>query len=275
MTGPAETFGERLASVTGERGRLCVGIDPHPGLLRDWGLEADARGLEKFARTCVEAFGSLAGVIKPQSAFFESYGSAGIAVLERVLTDARAAGAVTLLDVKRGDIGSTMSAYAQAYLADGAPLAADAITLSPYLGFGSLEPAIELARRTGRGVFVLARTSNPEGAGVQRAHTEGRSIAQAIVDHAAEINADGAGSVGVVIGATAAHGLDIGSLRGPILAPGFGAQGAGPEELSSVFGAAREHVLPASSRDILAKGPEVDRLRNAVRTVSALLSEHE
>ncbi|WP_020501942.1 orotidine-5'-phosphate decarboxylase [Sciscionella marina] len=278
MTGPAETFGERLASVTGERGRLCVGIDPHPGLLRDWGLEADTRGLERFARTCVEAFGSLAGVIKPQSAFFESYGSAGIAVLERVLADARAAGAVTLLDVKRGDIGSTMSAYAQAYLADGAPLAADAITLSPYLGFGSLEPAIELARRTGRGVFVLARTSNPEGPSVQQAQAGGpgnRCIAQTIVDRAAEINADGGGSVGVVIGATAAHGLDIGSLRGPILAPGFGAQGVGPEELSSVFGAAREHVLPASSRDILAKGPDVDRLRNAVRTVSALLSEHE
>ena len=119
----------------------------------------------------VEALGEMVPVFKPQSAFFEAYGSAGIAVLERTLADIEAAGALSLLDVKRGDIGSTMDAYAAAYLTDGSPLAADAITLSPYLGFGSLAGAIALADEAGRGVYVLALTSNPEGPQIQHART--------------------------------------------------------------------------------------------------------
>ncbi|HEX2264522.1 MAG TPA: orotidine-5'-phosphate decarboxylase, partial [Pseudonocardiaceae bacterium] len=160
-------FGVRLARVVAARGALCAGIDPHPELLRQWGLDDDVAGLERFARGAVEALAPEVAVIKPQSAFFERYGSRGVAVLERVLVAARDAGALVLLDVKRGDIGSTMAGYAAAYLSDGAPLAADAITVSPYLGVGALEPAFELASGTGRGVFVLALTSNPEGAAVQ------------------------------------------------------------------------------------------------------------
>src|SRR5699024_1094039 len=159
MTG----YGSRLAAVVAERGRLCVGLDPHPAILQQWGLPVDPTGVERLARTLVEAVADQVAVVKPQSAFFEAFGSAGIAVLERVLSDIRTAGAVSLLDVKRGDIGSTMAAYAEAYLADGSPLAADAITVSPYLGFGALTPAVELARSTGRGLYVLVRTSNPEG----------------------------------------------------------------------------------------------------------------
>src|SRR5437764_1658433 len=124
-------FGTRLAEAMAARGSLCVGIDPHPGLLADWGLPVDAKGLERFALTAVEAVAGEVPVIKPQSAFFEAYGSAGIAVLERTIDEARQAGALVLLDVKRGDVGSTMAAYAAAYLAAGAPLAADAITVSP------------------------------------------------------------------------------------------------------------------------------------------------
>lgn len=265
------SFGDRLARVTAERGRLCVGIDPHPQLLRDWGLPVDPAGLERFAMTCVEAFGPVAAVVKPQSAFFEAYGAQGVAVLERVLGALRQAGAVSVLDGKRGDIGSTMAAYAEAYLADGAPLAADAVTLSPYLGFGALEPAIELAARTGRGVFVLARTSNAEGAELQQARSAGGSVAQSIVDKAGARNADGAATVGVVVGATGAHGLDLGALRGPILAPGFGAQGATAAELETVFGSALGDVLPASSRAVLRNGPAVADLRETVRAVSASL----
>jgi len=140
----------------------------------------------------MEAFAGEVALVKPQSAFFERHGSAGIAVLERVLADAREAGTLVLLDVKRGDIGSTMGGYADAYLTDGSPLAADAVTLSPYLGFGSLDPALTRAASTGRGVFVLARTSNPDGAVVQLAERDGRAVAQAMVDAVAARNAGAA-----------------------------------------------------------------------------------
>jgi orotidine-5'-phosphate decarboxylase len=253
-------------------GQLCVGIDPHPGVLDRWQLPRDASGLERCARTMIEAVADRVAIVKPQSAFFEAYGSAGVAVLELVLADARDAGLLTLLDVKRGDIGSTMDAYAAAYLADGSTLAADAVTLSPFLGAGSLDGAIELAEQTGRGVYLLSATSNPEGGTVQRATTpEGVSISQAMIDAAAERNADALaagefGSVGVVIGATIDpdHGLDLSRLGGSILAPGFGAQGGTPQALKSIFGAAYPQVIPSSSRGVLNAGPDVESIRTAV-----------
>ena len=264
-------FGSRVTTAVSVRGPLCVGIDPHPGLLADWRLSNDAEGLERFAMTCVEAFAGEVAVVKPQSAFFEAHGSAGVAVLERLIAACKAAGALVLLDVKRGDIGSTMAAYASAYLGEGSALAADAVTLSPFLGFGSLDPALELAASTGRGVFVLALTSNPEGASVQRAGAaDGRSVAQTIVDEAAARNAGASplGPVGLVIGATVGRtGVDLSELNGTILAPGFGAQGAGVAELTSVFGASIRHVLPTSSRDILRHGPDVAALRAAALRV--------
>jgi orotidine-5'-phosphate decarboxylase len=270
-------FGSRLTTAVSARGPLCVGIDPHPSLLSQWGLTDDAAGLERFALGCVEALAGHVAVLKPQSAFFERHGSAGIAVLERVLADSRAAGALVLLDVKRGDVGSTMSAYADAYLSEGSPLAADAVTLSPYLGFGSLEPALELAEATGRGVFVLALTSNPEGASVQRADAGGRSVAQAVVTDAAVRNAGMSpiGSVGVVVGATVGRAdLDLTSLNGPILAPGFGAQGATVADLRGVFGRDLRHVLPTSSREILRHGPSVEAVRTAaLRTRDEILAD--
>jgi orotidine-5'-phosphate decarboxylase len=254
---------------------LCVGVDPHPGLLAAWGLSHDPDGLERFALTCVEALAGEVAVLKPQSAFFEAYGSRGIAVLERVITESRDAGALVLLDVKRGDIGSTMAAYAAAYLSDGAPLAADAVTLSPYLGFGSLDPALEAAEHSGRGVFVLASTSNLEGASVQQAASaSGHSVAQDVVDAAADRNvgASPLGSVGVVIGATVGAAVpDVAELNGPILAPGFGAQGATVDDLRTVFGSSLRHVLPASARDVLRHGPDPAALREAaLRTRDAI-----
>lgn len=274
VTGPTP-FGARLHAAVAARGALCVGIDPHPDLLHAWGLDADPAGLDRFAGRCVEAFAAEAAVVKPQSAFFEAYGSRGIAVLERVIADCRAAGALVLLDVKRGDIDSTMTAYADAYLAEGAPLAADAITVSPYLGFGSLSPALDAAAKSGRGVFVLALTSNKEGADVQLGiGPNGHTIAQTIVDAAAACNADARpmGSVGLVVGATTPRGeLDLSRLNGPILAPGFGAQGAGPDDLRAVFDGVMSHVIPASSRAILRAGPDVDALRDAFRRTVATL----
>ena len=271
-------FGVRLRAAMKARGPLCVGIDPHPGLLAAWGLPDDAHGLERFALTCVEALAGEVAVLKPQSAFFERHGSRGVAVLERVLADTRAAGAIVLLDAKRGDIGSTMAAYAQAYLDPDSPLAADALTVSPFLGYESLRPALDLAARNGCGLFVLALTSNPEGAQVQHARLGGRSVAQSVVEGAASDNAaaDDLGHVGLVVGATIGAavddlGLDLAGAKAPLLAPGIGAQGAGPAELARVFGAARANVLPSSSREVLGAGPSVAALRQAARrTVDAL-----
>jgi orotidine-5'-phosphate decarboxylase len=263
----SESFGARLTAKVAAAGPLVAGIDPHPGLLSDWGLPLDASGLERFALTCVEAFGAEVALVKPQVAFFEAFGSKGVAVLERTIAEARAAGALVIVDAKRGDIGSTMAAYASAFLSDDSPLAGDAVTLSPYLGFGSLTPALELGEKTGRGVFALALTSNKEGASVQRARTDtGVSVAQSMVDSAADRN-DGVkplGHVGVVIGTTVGEtGLDLSRLNGPVLAPGFGAQGGTVADLRRLFGGVSGVVLPSSSRDVLRHGPDVAALRAA------------
>ncbi len=277
-----DSFGARLSAVTAARGPLCVGIDPHPGLLTQWGLEDDAAGLERFALTVVEALADRVAVLKPQSAFFERHGSRGVAVLEKVLAHSREAGALTIVDAKRGDIGSTMAAYADAYAGKDSPLAGDAVTASSYLGYESLRPLLDLAQQTGRGVFVLALTSNPEGATVQHARVvgpsaDGRTVAQSILDAIAAENAEASppggagapplGSIGAVVGATvgaagAEHDL---AINGPILAPGIGAQGAGAAELRAVFGAALPLVLPASSREVLRGGPSVAGLRDAAQ----------
>jgi orotidine-5'-phosphate decarboxylase len=266
-----EPFGARLVSAINARGPLCVGIDPHPGLLQAWDLPATVSGLERFAMTVVEALGPTVAVLKPQSAFFESYGSAGIAVLEKVLTEARAAGTLVLLDAKRGDIGSTMSAYAAAYLTGTSPLAADALTVSPYLGFGSLTPALDVALAEGRGLFVLALTSNPEGRQVQHARDdEQKTVAQSIIDQVGAVNAgdDPIGSVGLVIGATIGRtGVDLSAVNGPLLAPGLGAQGASAADLKLVFADAHGALLPTTSREVLGAGPSVAGLRAAAARV--------
>jgi len=262
-------FGARLARAVAEKGPLCAGIDPHPGLLQAWGLPADAGGLEKFALTAAEAIAPEVAVIKPQSAFFEAYGPPGVAVLAKTMKVCREAGALVLLDVKRGDIGSTMAAYTAAFLPSGAELEADAITVSPYLGFGSLDFAVEVAQAQGKGLFVLARTSNPEAQGLQNALLpNGKTVAQDIVDTAGAHNAGVGplGDIGVVVGATIAPGeLDLSKLNGPVLAPGFGAQGATPADLRALFGPGLPGVLPASSRDVLKHGPDPESLRAAVR----------
>ena len=304
--GPAGSrapFGARLAAAMAEHGPLCAGIDPHPGLLEAWGLTDDAAGLRTFALTVVDALGGRVAALKPQSALFERHGSKGVAVLEEAVAAAREVGTLTIVDAKRGDIGSTMAGYAQAYLADGSPLAGDALTVSPFLGAGSLTPAVELALATGRGLFVLCLTSNPEGHEVQHARSaSGESVAAQVARFAAELNAaqlgavelgavdleapgsaasesaaargtGGLGSIGLVVGATIGDaarsaGVDLAAVRGPLLAPGVGAQGAGADELAAVFGDARSQVLASSSRGVLAAGPDVAALRAAAKTAA-------
>jgi orotidine-5'-phosphate decarboxylase len=258
-------FGARLAEAKSSRGPLCLGIDPHPELLRAWDLSTTADGLAAFCDICVEAFAGFA-VVKPQVAFFESYGAAGYAVLERTIAALRSVGVLVLADAKRGDIGSTMAAYAAAWAGD-SPLAADAVTASPYLGFGSLRPLLEAAAAHDRGVFVLAATSNPEGGTVQRATFDDRTVAQLIVDQAAVVNRSVSpsepGYVGVVLGATAFEAPDVSALGGPVLVPGVGVQGGRPEELGGLGGAAPGQLLPAVARDVLRAGPSVSDLRAA------------
>jgi orotidine-5'-phosphate decarboxylase len=260
-------FGARLDAAVDKRGPLCAGIDPHPGLLEAWGLGDDVDGLARFADACVEAFADTVAVVKPQSAFFEAYGARGVAVLERTVAALRAAGSLVVLDVKRGDIGTTMAAYARAFLDPASPLAADAITASPYLGVGSLQPAFEVADAHGAGVFVLGLTSNPEAPQLQHVTgADGRSVAQVVVDDIAVRNAGATpfGSVGLVVGATIGNSVaDLGAVNGPFLVPGIGAQGGTADDVRRIFGANLRAVLPSASREILRHGPDAAGLRAA------------
>jgi orotidine-5'-phosphate decarboxylase len=274
------SFGARLHAAVQEHGPLCAGIDPHASLLADWGLTDDVTGLETFALTAAEALAPRVALVKPQSAFYERFGSRGIAVLERLVTACRDAGALVLLDVKRGDIGSTSQAYADAYLDPASPLAVDAITASPYLGFGSLTPMIDTARRHDTGVFVLALTSNKEGPEVQEARSGDATVADVVLDHLRELNHDAEplGSFGAVVGATIGGAHDRGGHRldinGPILAPGYGAQGGTIDDLRRIFGGSVRHVLPSTSRELLGAGPDgladaADRLNDQLRELTA------
>ncbi|PRY50695.1 orotidine-5'-phosphate decarboxylase [Geodermatophilus tzadiensis] len=278
-------FGQRLAEAVAARGPLCVGIDPHAPLLERWDLPDDADGLRRFTDAVVDALAGTVAVLKPQSAFYERHGSRGLAVLEDGVARARSAGALVLLDAKRGDIGSTMDAYADVLRPDH-PLAVDALTVSPYLGPGSLQPAVDTARAHGGGLFVLARTSNPDAGTLQHALVGERSVAQVVVDTVRGWNTPGwvvgdplpdpaavrdlssrwgagTGSFGVVVGATLRDlDVDLTGLGGPVLAPGLGAQGGSAADLRRLFGRDGA-VVPTVSRDVLAAGPDPAALRAA------------
>lgn len=262
------TFGARLHAAMIARGPLCAGIDPHGPLLRAWGYNDDLDGLERFSRAAVEGLAPYVAAVKPQSAFYERFGSRGIAVLERVIVDARAAGSLVILDVKRGDIGSTSQAYADAYLDQTSPLAVDAITASPFLGFGSLDPLFTTASANGAGVFVLALTSNPEGHQVQGATVStGGSVAGAVLSGLRTFNGDAQplGSFGAVVGATIGSTQEDLDFNGPLLVPGIGAQGGTAADVKRLFGDVLPAVLPSSSREILSAGPRPADLRDQAR----------
>lgn len=271
-------FGERVRSVLGARGPLCVGIDPHAALLASWGLSDDAQGVREFGLRTVEAATGRVGFVKPQVSFFERFGSRGIAALEDVLAAARAAGLIVIADAKRGDIGSTMDDYARAWLTPGSPLEADALTVSPFLGVGALDGAFTLAGEHHKGLFVLAATSNPQAEGLQRSTaSDGATVSASIISEVSGRNAEQVaagewGSFGFVIGATvewAQAGIEPFEPVAPILAPGFGAQGAAPSDLRPRFGALSDAVIASESRSILSAGP-VD----LARTVAARAAEY-
>lgn len=259
----ASGFGARLRAATARWGPLCVGIDPHPGLLAGAGLGVDSAGLAAFTDRCVKAFSGRVAVVKPQVSLFEAFGSDGFAVLEEAVARLRDAGTLVVLDAKRGDIGSSNDGYARAWFGQGAPLRCDAVTLSPYLGEGSLTGIVEAARDDGAGVFVLCRTSNPEAGALQTAvRADGGSVAAEIARWAEGFDGD----VGLVVGVTVSDALaSLPLARGsaPLLAPGFGAQGGGADDLARVFGPEAPRVLASVSRDILRHGGSVDALRAA------------
>ncbi len=257
------SFGERLRSVVDAHGRLCLGIDPHDSLLQHWGLESSAQGARSLALTAIDVAQGRVGIVKPQAAFFERFGAAGYAVLEEVIATARAAGLLVIADVKRGDIGSTVAAYGEAWLAPGSPLESDAMTAVAYQGLGSLDPVIGLAAQHGKGVFVLTSTSNPEGREVQHSVSgSGRSVAGQLARDVAVRNAGarGWGSIGVVIGATepiTASGIDPVLLQHtPVLGPGFGYQGSRLADLAAVYGVAADSVIPTVTRSVLSAGAD-------------------
>lgn len=271
------TFGQRFLERSEEFGQLCVGMDPHVGILEAWGLKADVAGLEEFSKTCVEAFADVACVVKPQVAFYEQFGSAGLAVLERSISELRKAGVLVIADAKRGDIGSTMAGYARAWLDPESPLCSDAVTVSPWLGFDSLRPVIDLGERYGRGVIVLAATSNPEARGLQRSYFDDTdtNLAQYIVDRVAAENAQhsGAGNLGVVVGATLAEPPRLDQVGGMVLMPGVGAQGGTMDDVRRIAGGDQTASLvsPNVSRGVLRAGPNPADLRNAVAEQAATL----
>jgi orotidine-5'-phosphate decarboxylase len=265
----AEGFGERLHERIRALGPLCVGVDPSPSSLETWERPDTPEGLEFFALALLEASAGNAAAIKPQVAYFERFGSRGYAVLERLLGEARDAGVLVIADAKRGDIGSTNDAYAAAWLDPSSPLACDAVTVSPYTGVGALEPFFSRAVG-GRGVFVLAATSNDEGRRLQRARTEDDEMVQdAILRRLAEMNqrSEGLGAVGAVVGATREPPrFDLASLGGPYLVPGVGAQGATPQDVGRLFARCREgSVLVNVARAIASVGPSRSALRDSVR----------
>lgn len=283
-------FGARMRTAVERHGPLCVGLDPSKHVLSAWGLDDTAHGLRSFCEKCVEAFAGVVGIVKPQSAFFERFGSPGVRALEQTCELAHEAGLLVILDAKRGDIGSTSAAYADAYLREDSPFSCDALTISPYLGFESLRPLLDAAAESGRGVFVLASTSNPEAVELQAARlASGQSVQRDIWDRARAENerflaahadegsraqdVDGStaafGSVGLVVGATIGEDrLPLEDFNGFLLAPGLGAQGATAADIARLFRNCRASVLPSSSRDVLLAGPDRARLAAKAREVN-------
>jgi orotidine-5'-phosphate decarboxylase len=261
-------FADRALTAIREHGPLVLGLDPSGDLLVEWGLGDTADGLERFVDIVVDASAGTVGVVKPQAAFYERHGWQGIRSLARLVDECRRAGVLVLLDAKRGDVGSTNEAYAEAYLGPEAPIEVDAITITPYLGLAAMQPILDRAVANSAGVFIVTRSSNSEGRGIQRArHPSTTTVEhQLVVDIATEnrrVAPDTIGPIGAVFGPT--HGpptdFDLSTMNGLFLAPGLGTQGATPADVARCFAACPGRVLPSASRSLLAAGPDPARLR--------------
>jgi orotidine-5'-phosphate decarboxylase len=265
-----DSFSKKLESAFLAKGQLCVGIDPHESLLIENGFDNSAQGVQHFSLKMLDQLQDQVSIIKPQVSIFERFGSEGFAALESVLEEANQRGFLVIADAKRGDIGSTMEAYGQAWLAKSAPFVCDALTVNPYLGVGALSSAVAFASDRGKGLFVLAATSNEEGKALQSSMHEGLTVAAQVAREVQTLNKNTAtsntrfGSVGLVVGATVnlkQLGLDTlnaekSSLRTTILAPGFGFQGADLSRAKDIFGELSGDVIYTVSRSALRNGIE-------------------
>jgi orotidine-5'-phosphate decarboxylase len=270
-----ESFAVRFAAVRDRFGPLVWGLDPAGALLEGWGLGDCADGLDRFADIMLEAVTGTVGLIKPQSAFYERHGWRGIRTLQRLLASARGAGLLAVLDAKRGDVGSTNAAYAEAYLGAGAPLEADALTVHPYLGLGAMDALVSRAHQASACLLVVTRSTNPDGRAVQAARgAAGLTVEASLLRDISKRNSALApglvGPVGAVVGpAPLAPPLDLAAARALFLAPGVGAQGATPADVAQTFAACQDRVMPSASRSLLAAGPDLSALRDAGAALAA------
>ena len=272
----AGSFASRFAVVRSKFGPLAWGFDPSGELLEKWGIGDTPDGLDRFADIALEAAVGTVGLVKMQSAFYERHGWRGVRTLQRSIAEARSAGLLVIADAKRGDVGTTNDAYAEAFLGDDAPLGVDALTVHPYLGLGAMDPFVTRAHRAGSCLLVVTRSSNPEGRAVQSA-TEGSglSVEAALLRDIGAWNSrlvPGAiGPIGAVIGPTHMKPeLDLPGAQGLFLAPGIGAQGATAADVAEVFASCPDRVIPSASRSLLGDGPDPLRLRE---TASVLAGE--
>jgi orotidine-5'-phosphate decarboxylase len=273
------TFATRFAAVRAGPGPLVWGLDPSGPLLDAWGVGDTPDGLDRFVDIVLRAAIGTVGLVKPQAAFYERHGWRGIRSLGRLIAEARGAGLLVVLDAKRGDVGSTNDAYAEAYLGAGAPLGVDALTVHPYLGLAAMGAFISRANDAGSCLLVVTRSSNPEGRAVQSAaEGTGRSVEESLLTGIAALNAGLApgviGPIGAVIGPTHIDPpLDLLAPQCLFLAPGVGAQGATPEDVARVFAACPERVMPSASRSLLCDGPDVGRLRDTAARLAGEFRE--
>jgi orotidine-5'-phosphate decarboxylase len=272
----ADSFASRFARVRSGPGPLVWGLDPSGALLRAWGLGDDSDGLDRFADLVLEAAAGTVGLVKPQAAFFERHGWRGFRTLARLVAEARSAGLLVVLDAKRGDVGSTNDAYAEAFLGPGAPLESDAVTVHPYLGLAAMGAFVTRAHQAGSCLLVVTRSSNPEGRAVQSARDgHGLQVDQELLAEIGKLNRtlaaeEETGPVGAVVGpARIEPELDLASAHALFLAPGVGAQGATPEDVAAVFAACPDRVMPSASRSLLLAGPDIGALRDGAATMAA------
>ncbi len=271
----ADTFASRFAAVRSVHGPLAWGLDPSGEILEAWGVGDTPDGLDRFADIALEAAAGTVGLVKLQAAFYERQGWQGFRTLQRLITEARSAGLLVIVDAKRGDVGTTNDAYAEAFLGTDAPLGCDALTVHPYLGLAAMGAFVSRAHESGSCLLVVTRSSNPEGRAIQSAlDGSGQSVETALLREIGELNAKLApgeiGPIGAVVGPThMVPSLDLVEAQALYLAPGVGAQGATAADVAHVFASCPDRVMPSASRSLLADGPDVSRLRDTAAALAA------
>jgi orotidine-5'-phosphate decarboxylase len=274
-----DAFADRFGAARAKFGPLAWGFDPSGAILNAWGFGDTPDGLDRFADRALEAATGVVGIVKPQAALYERHGWRGFRTLQRFTAEAHSAGLLVIIDAKRGDVGTTNDAYAEAFIGPDAPLAADALTVHPYLGVAAMGELVRRAHQSGSCLLVVTRSSNPEGRTIQSAATaSGASVEQTLLDEIGRLNRELApgkiGPIGAVIGPTRTDpALDLLAPHALYLAPGLGAQGATTADVGLVFAACPDRVIPSASRCLLEPGPDLSRLRDTASALAVELTE--